>query len=364
MTERIVNFSAGPAVLPESALKQAQRDLFALPGVGMSVLEISHRSKTFTAIIEEAEANLRALLQIPDSYHILFLQGGATLQFSMVPMNFLRGAARPATYIQSGSWGTKAVKEAKREGDVVLAWDGKAQGFVRIPRSEELTIPHGTPYVHFTSNETIEGVEFDTEPAVGNVPLVCDASSDFMSRPLPVEEYALLYAGAQKNIGPAGATVVIARDEFLKQGAANLHTMLDYRVMAAQKSLYNTPPVFGIYMIMLVTRWLRDEIGGLENIEAQNRRKAALLYDVIDGSHGFYRGHADRESRSVMNVTWRLGDEALETAFLEEASRRKLSGLKGHRSVGGCRASIYNAMPVAGVETLAGYMTAFQQQHG
>ena len=309
-------------------------------------MEISHRSKEFTAIIEGAEANLRALLGVPESHHVLFLQGGASLQFSMLALNFLRGKSAPADYILTGSWGSKAIKEAKKEGPVNVAWDGKDDNFVRVPKDDELALTPGAAYVHFTSNETIQGVEFPSEPAVGDVPLVCDASSDILSRPVPVEKYSLLYAGAQKNMGPAGVALVIIHSDLLEQVPEGLPALLDYRNMAEAKSLYNTPPTFAIYMIKLVTDWLLGEVGGLDKMVEINRRKAGMLYDAIDGSDGFYRGHAEAASRSIMNVAWRLATEELEQDFLKAAAGNGLAALKGHRSVGGIRASIYNAMPV------------------
>lgn len=357
MAQRVWNFSAGPGMLPLSVLEEAQRDLLALPGVGMSVLEISHRSKWFDAIIEEAEQNLRELLRIPSHYKVLFLQGGASLQFAMVPMNLLGGGS--ADYIVTGSWGEKAYKEAVKVGKARLAWNGKAENYTRIPRPDELELDPNAAYVHFTSNETIQGVQFPAEPPVGDRPLVCDASSDFLSRPIPIERYALIYAGAQKNAGPAGVTIVIIREDMLARTPENMPAMLDYRLQAENRSLYNTPPVFAIYMVMLVTRWLRDTIGGLERMYQINREKANLLYEVIDQSEGFYRGHAHPEYRSLMNVTWRLPSEELEKEFLKEAEAHQLYELKGHRSVGGCRASIYNAMPLEGVRALREFMLDF-----
>lgn len=357
MTQRVWNFSAGPGMLPLSVLEEAQRDLLALPGVGMSVLEISHRSKWFDAIIEEAEQNLRELLHIPTHYRILFLQGGASLQFAMVPMNLLGGGS--ADYIITGSWGEKAYKEAVKVGRARAAWSGKAENYTRIPRSEEVDLDSNSAYVHFTSNETIQGVQFPTEPNVGDRPLVCDASSDFLSRPIPIERYALIYAGAQKNAGPAGVTIVIIREDMLERTPANMPAMLDYRLQAENRSLYNTPPVFAIYIVMLVARWLRDTIGGLERMHQINREKAGLLYEVIDRSEGFYQGHAHPEYRSIMNVTWRLPSEELEKEFLKEAEEHQLYELKGHRSVGGCRASLYNAVPIEGVRALRDFMLDF-----
>lgn len=361
MTERIFNFSAGPAVLPLPVLEQAQRELISLPGVGMSVMEISHRSKTFDEMIGGAEAGLRDLLGIPSNYHVLFLQGGASLQFSMIPMNFLPPDGS-ADYIITGSWGKKALKEAKKTGAVSVAATMADGGFTRVPTQDELTLDPNAAYVHLTTNETIEGVEWKTEPDVGNVPLIADASSDILSHPIPVEKYALIYAGAQKNIGPSGVTLVIVRDDLLKRIPDNMHTMLDYRTHTENKSLYNTPNTWGIYIINLVCNWLKER-GGLEGMHRENQAKARLLYDAIDATD-FYRGHADGDSRSIMNVTFRLPSEELEKKFTAEATAQKLDGLKGHRSVGGVRASIYNAFPKEGVEALVSFMKEFERNNG
>jgi phosphoserine aminotransferase len=362
--ERVVNFSAGPATLPPSVLAQAQRDLVSLPGVGISPLEISHRSPWFEGVIAEAEANLRTLLAIPDPYRVVFLQGGASMQFSMVPMNLLRGSARPAEYVVTGAWGAKAAVEGAKEGPTTVLWSGAGERFVRVPRLEELAPSPEAPYLHVTANETIQGVEWPPggEPQAGT--LVCDSSSDFLSRPIDVARYGLLFAGAQKNAGPAGVTVAIVRGDVLERIPDGLPSMLDYRTYAEHGSLYNTPPVFAIYVLMLVTRWLLHEVGGLARQHEMNAAKARLLYEEIDGSGGVYRGHADAGSRSLMNVTWRLADEDLERRFVAEAADQGLIELKGHRSVGGIRASIYNAMPREGVEVLAAFMRAFAQRNG
>jgi phosphoserine aminotransferase len=363
MTERVFNFSPGPATLPLPVLQEVQQNLLALPGVGASVLEISHRSKTFEEMIAQAEANIRALLSLPEEYHVLFLQGGASLQFSQVPMSFLRGTGRSADYIVTGSWAKRALAEAQREGAVRIVWDGKADNYSRVPKHGEYEIDPSAAYVHFTSNETIQGIQFPAEPEVGDVPLVCDASSDFLSRPIDVKRYGLIYAGAQKNVGPAGVTIVIIRQDMLEQVPDDLPTMLNYTVHVEHRSLYNTPPVFAVYVVMLVTRWLLENIGGLEQMHAINQQKAQLLYEAIDRSEGFYRGHAQPDSRSLMNVTWRLPSEELEAQFVKEAKEAGLHELKGHRSVGGIRASIYNAMPIDGVRTLVEFMEHFRQKH-
>lgn len=363
MTERVFNFSPGPATLPLPVLQEVQQNLLALPGVGASVLEISHRSKTFEEIIAQAEANIRALLNLPEEYHVLFLQGGASLQFSQVPMSFLRGTGRSADYIVTGSWAKRALAEAQREGAVRIVWDGKADNYSRVPKHGEYEIDPSAAYVHFTSNETIQGIQFPAEPEVGDVPLVCDASSDFLSRPIDVKRYGLIYAGAQKNVGPAGVTIVIIRQDMLEQVPDDLPTMLNYTVHVEHRSLYNTPAVFAVYVVMLVTRWLLENIGGLEQMHAINQQKAQLLYEAIDRSEGFYRGHAQPDSRSLMNATWRLPSEELEVQFVKEAKEAGLHELKGHRSVGGIRASMYNAMPIDGVRTLVEFMEHFRQKH-
>jgi len=363
MTKRVYNFSAGPAVLPIPVLEEIQRDMLCLPGCGASILEISHRSKQFIAILEETEHRLRTLLNIPHDYKVLFLQGGSRLQFSMVPMNLLRGTDQTADYILTGSWGKKALAEAKREGKTNIAWDGKPHHYDRLPQENELRLTPDAAYVHFTANETIEGVQFPTEPDFGSAPLVCDASSEFLWRPMNIERYGLIYACAQKNAGPAGVTVVIIHESLLERSSDDLPGMLNYKNFAEEKSLYNTPPTFGIYVVNLVCKWLMEEIGGLERMHDQNQAKAQLLYAELDASGGFYQGHAQPKDRSVMNVTFRLPSEELEKEFLSAASKQDLDSLKGHRSVGGIRASIYNAMPVAGVEALRDFMREFRQQH-
>ncbi len=361
MTERIYNFSAGPAVLPVPVLERAREEMLSLPGVGMSVMEISHRSKTFDEIIGGAERGMRELMGIPENYHVLFLQGGASLQFSMVPMNLLSEGAS-ADYIITGSWGKKALKEAKKEGATNVAADLADSRYTRTPEPHEIKLDPNAAYVHMTSNETIEGVEWKDDPAVGDVPLVCDASSDIMSRPVDVSKYGLIYAGAQKNLGPSGLTVVIIRDDLLKRAPDGLPTMLDYRVHAENKSLYNTPNTWGIYILNLVCDWVKSK-GGLASVYRENQEKARLIYDAIDATD-FYRGHAAPDSRSLMNVTFRLPTEELEKQFAKEATEAKLDGLKGHRSVGGIRASIYNAFPREGCEALVEFMGEFERKNG
>ena len=361
MTQRIYNFSAGPAVLPLAVLEEAQRDLVALPGVGMSVLEISHRSKAFDEIILGCESNIRKLAGISDNYHILFLQGGASLQFSMVPMNLMPEGGI-ADYVITGSWSKKAIKEAQKVGQVNVAASTESENFTRVPTQSELKLDPRASYVHITTNETIHGVEWKYDPETGDVPVVADASSDIFGRPIDVNKYGLIYAGAQKNLAPAGVALVFIRDDLLPCSPQGMHTMLNYNTHAKDKSLYNTPPVFTIYVMGLVMKWLLAQ-GGLEAAEKRNSEKAALIYDVIDAS-GFYRGHAHSDCRSLMNVTFRLPGEDLEKQFVSEATKAGLDGLKGHRSVGGIRASIYNAFPKEGVEALVAFMKEFERTHG
>lgn len=358
---RIYNFSAGPAVLPVSVLVEAQRELVALPGVGMSVLEISHRSKTFEDILARTEADLRSLGNVPSSHRVLFLQGGASLQFSMVPMNLL-DSGRTADYIVTGGWAQKAVKEAQRVGTVNIAASTESENFTRIPRQDELTLTSDAAYVHFTTNNTLVGTEWKTEPDVGDVPLVADTSSDMFSRPIDVSKYGLIYAGAQKNLGPSGVTLVIVREDLLARSPKSLPTMLNYAVHAENDSMYNTPPCFGIYLMGLVAAWGLAE-GGLSVIATRNERKASKLYAEIDRT-GFYRGTADKSSRSLMNVTFRLPNEELEKAFVKDSTAAGFDGLKGHRSVGGMRASIYNAFPEEGIDGLVEFMKEFERKNG
>lgn len=362
MEKRIYNFAAGPAILPEPVLKEAQEQLWALPGVGMSILEISHRSKTFDKIIAEAKEGLKSLLNINDNYELLFLQGGASLQFSMVPLN-LMVKNKKADYIVTGSWSKKAVKEAKRVGTVNIAASTEEGNFKRIPKQEELKLDPEADYVHFTSNNTIYGTEWHKEPEVGNAPLVCDASSDILHKKIDVNKYALIYAGAQKNMGPSGVTFVIIRKDMLERSSDSLHTMLNYKIHVENNSLYNTPNTFGIYIIALVTRWLKS-LGGLDGMYKINKEKADILYKCIDESGGFYKGHAEKDSRSLMNVTFNLATEDLEKKLVAEATAAGFDGLKGHRSVGGLRASIYNAFPKKGVEDLVSFMKDFQRKNG
>jgi phosphoserine aminotransferase len=362
MAKRIYNFSAGPAVLPEEVLKQAQDEMLSYKDAGMSVMEMSHRSKTFTNIIEEAKQDLRKLLNISDDYTILFLQGGATLQFSMVPMNIMPPKNK-ADYIITGSWAKKALKEAKREGEANVAATTEEENFTRLPKQDELKLSSDASYVHFTSNNTIFGTQYKTEPDVGNVPLVCDTSSDMLHKKIDVSKYGLIYAGAQKNMGPAGATLVIIRNDLLERSPDNLHTYLNYNTHVDKASVYNTPSTYIIYIMGLVYKWLLNN-GGLDAMYQRNKEKADLLYDCIDNSGGYYYGTVKaKEDRSLMNVTFRMPSEELEKKFIAEADEKGFSGLKGHRSVGGLRASIYNAFPKKGVEDLVEFMKDFKKNN-
>ncbi len=362
MTERIYNFSAGPAILPVEVLEKAKSELLSLNGIGMSVMEISHRSKHFEPILEGATSGIRELLNIPDNYQILFLQGGASLQFSMIPLNFLP-ENETADYVVTGAWGKKALKEAKKCGNANVIFSTAEEGFKSVPTQDELTFSEDANYIHYTSNETIEGVEFKYDLDGSGIPVVCDMSSNILSKPIDLEKYALIYAGAQKNIGPSGVTLVIIRDDLIEKVPDAQHSMFDYRALAANNSMLNTPNTWGIYIINLVCEHLKKH-GGLAEMEKKNEEKAQILYNAIDSSDGFYRGHADKAARSLMNVTFRLPSEELEKQFAAEAAAQKLDGLKGHRSVGGIRASIYNAFPRKGVEALVDFMKDFAQKNG
>jgi phosphoserine aminotransferase len=358
---RVYNFSAGPAVLPEEALKQAQAEMLDWHGSGMSVMEMSHRGKEFISIAQKAEADLRELLNVPSNYKVLFLQGGATLQFAMVPLN-LRAGGKSADYIHTGQWAKKAIGEAKKLGAVNIAASGEAAGFTAIPARDTWKLDPNAAYVHYTANETIGGVEFHSVPDVGDVPLVTDASSTLLSRPLDVSRFGLIYAGAQKNFGPSGLALVIMRDDLLGRAGATVPSMLDYKVHAENESMYNTPPTYGWYIAGLVFEWLKRK-GGLKAMAQVNQRKAAKLYAYIDAS-GFYKNPVPSADRSWMNVPFTLADAALDEAFLSGAKSAGLLQLKGHRSVGGMRASIYNAMPEAGIDALIDYMKGFAINRG
>jgi len=363
---QLYNFNAGPAVLPRPVLEQAQAELLDLPGVGLSVMEISHRSADFEAIIGKARDGIRQLYNLGDDFEVLFLQGGASLQFEMAPLNLLHEGDK-AQYLVTGSWGQKAFAAAQsvqrwNGAEIDLAFSDEDAGFTRVPDSNEYEIDSAARYVHFTSNETIHGVQWQSEPQTGKVLLVADVSSDMLSREIDVSKYGMIYGGAQKNLGPSGVTVVLIRRDFLypKNG---LPKMLDYHTHVSKESLYNTPNTFGIYIISLVCDWLKDQ-GSLNGIAKINAAKAKLLYDAIDASGGFYYGHAQKESRSVMNVPFRLKDGELEKRFIAEAAAADFVGIKGHRDVGGLRASIYNALPLEAVEALVDFMTEFMRRCG
>ncbi len=357
---RVFNFGAGPAGLPVEVLEEARDQLLDFQGSGMSIMESSHRGKEYDAVHQEAIANLKSLLQLDADHEVLFLQGGASMQFGMLPLNLL-GVGQTADYIHTGSWAGKAIKEAKLIGKVHLAADVSKARPARIPKVGELALTPGAAYVHLTSNETIDGTEWWEFPRTES-PLVADMSSDILSRPFDANRFGLIYAGAQKNLGPSGLCLVVIRKDLAARSPATLSSMLRYATHLEENSLYNTPPTFGIYILMLVTRWIKAM--GLENLHLRNREKAAKLYAAIDGSGGFYRGTAAPECRSNMNVTFRLPSEALEEQFVKEASKHSMKGLKGHRSVGGIRASIYNAFPAAGVDALVSFMREFQSKNG
>jgi phosphoserine aminotransferase len=358
---RVFNFSAGPAVLPEAVLRKAAGEMLDWQGFGMSVMEMSHRGKEFISIAEKAEADLRELMAIPESYRVLFLQGGATLQFDMIPLNLLGGKAS-ADYVNTGEWAKKAIKEAKFFCKPNIAASAEDKNFTYAPAQSEWKLDRDAAYVHYTANETIGGVEFHWTPETGDVPLVCDMSSNILSRPIDVSRYGLIYAGAQKNIGPAGLTIVIIREDLLGKGDPKPATMLDYKVHAENASMLNTPPTYAIYIAGLVFEWLKGE-GGLAGIEKRNIEKAKLLYDFLDSS-SFYANPVRKGDRSRMNVPFTLKDPGLDEEFLKGAKKAGMIQLKGHRSVGGMRASIYNAMPIEGVKALVEYMKEFEVKHG
>lgn len=360
-TKRAFNFNAGPSALPLDVLQKAQAELVDFKGTGMSVMELSHRSATFEEVHNEAIARLRQLYEIPENYEVLFLQGGASLQFTMIPMNFLTEGQK-ASYIQTGAWSEKALKEAKFFGTPVEAASSKDNNYKNIPAVGEISIDEDAAYIHLTSNNTIFGTQWKNFPTTGDVPLIADMSSDILSKKVDIANFAMIYAGAQKNLGPSGVTVVIVRKDLLEKANPNIPTMLKYDTHVKNNSLYNTPPTFGIYMLGEVLKWVEAQ-GGLEAVEKQNEVKANLIYDIIDNSNGFYYGHATEDSRSLMNITFRVADEALEKKFLKQAKEAGFVGLDGHRSVGGCRASAYNAVPVEACQALADFMVKFQQDN-
>jgi len=357
----IYNFSAGPAVLPKEVLQQAQAELSDWHGSGMSVMEMSHRGKEYMGIHAQAEADLRELMGIPANYKVLFLQGGAHLQFSMIPFNLLRGKVS-ADYVNTGEWSKKAIAEAKKFCNVNVVANNSDKNCTYVPAFDTWKLDKDAAYVHYTPNETIGGVEFNWTPNTGDVPLVADMSSNILSRPVDVWKFGVIYAGAQKNIGPAGLTLVIVRDDLIGHADPRLPTMLDYKTHADNDSMYNTPPTFAIYMAGLVFQWLKKN-GGIGAMEQANIAKANLLYDAIDASNGFYNCPVHKADRSRMNVPFTLKDVALDGDFLKQADARGLLQLKGHRSVGGMRASIYNAMPIEGVQALVNFMQEFARQH-
>lgn len=362
MTERVFNFNPGPAMLPLTILEQAQKEMLNYKGTGMSVMEISHRSKQFEEIILGAEALLKELMQIPDNYRVLFIGMGATGQFDMIPMNYIVDG-KVGNYAITGSFANKAYKEGAKIGPCHVAASTKELNFVRVTNPDEIKLSDNPAYLHITSNNTIFGTQWKEYPNTGDVPLIADMSSDILSKKIDVSKFALIYAGAQKNLGPAGAAVVVIRQDMIEKSNQNLPTMLKYDTYANNNSLYNTPASFTIYMINLMLQWVKSE-GGLDVIEKRNEQKAAIVYDAVDNSNGFYRGHAEPGSRSLMNITFRLPSEDLEKEFVAEAAKVGLSGLKGHREVGGIRASIYNAMPVEGCTKLAEFMNDFQKKNG
>jgi len=356
MTDRIYNFSPGPATLPLEVLEQAGKDIVNFQSTGMGLVEISHRSKEFMAVASEAESLLRELLEIPANYKVLFLQGGASSQFFMVPMNLL-GSGKKATYLNTGTWAKKAIKEAKLFGDIDVAYSSEVVSFNRVPTDDEYQVANDSEYLYYVSNNTIYGTQFPSAP-VSDKMLVCDMSSDILSRPIDVSKYGVIFAGAQKNLGPAGVTIVIVREDLLGSTPAGTPTMLSYATHAEKGSMFNTPPCFAIYIVGEVLKWLK-KLGGVTAIEKMNKEKAQLLYDAIDSSD-YYRGHAEKNSRSLMNISFNLPTAELEAKFIEEAGKIDLNGLKGHRSIGGCRASIYNAFPKEGVVKLVAFMKEFE----
>ncbi len=358
---RIFNFSAGPSILPVSVLEKVRDEFVDFQGKGMSLVEMSHRGKVVDEMHNQCLALIKELLGVPDNYKIMILGGGATLQFGMIPMNFLWGG-KSCDMTLTGAWAKKATEDAKKVGKVNIVWDGKADNYLNLPDPKSIKASPGATYFHMTSNETIGGVQWQDWPDVGNVPLVCDMSSDFMSRPVPVNKFAMIYAGAQKNAGPAGATIVIMREDMLKLCPESIVAYLDYRLHVKENSMYNTPPVFAIWMIKLTMEWLKG-LGGLPAAQKMAEERSKIIYDAIERSKGFYNCPVPKACRSKMNIVFRMKTEELEGKFLEEAKKRKLDGLKGHRSVGGCRASVYNAMPIDGAKALAQLMDEFAKSN-
>jgi phosphoserine aminotransferase len=358
-----LNFSGGPGVLPASVLVDIQQAILEVPGTRLSLLGISHRSDWFTSVVAELEANVRTLLGLGPNYHVLMLQGGATQQFAMVPMTLLRGKARPAEYVQTGYWSSKPIEEARREGPVRVLWSGQNSGFTRMPTDEELAFSPDASYLHYVSNETVEGLQFHRVLGRDDVPRVCDMSSDFLSRPCEAERFSIIYAHAQKNIGPAGVTMVLLRDGVLDGANTDLPDFLNYRTQIQSHSNFNTPPVFSIYVTLLVTRWLLHDVGGLARMDGINRKKAAKIYQYLDASDGFYQGRAGATDRSLMNAVFEVPSSTLEQKFLQESAAAGFSGLGGHRAIGGIRASIYNALDIAAVDQLLEFMADFRRKN-
>ncbi|RWX50971.1 phosphoserine aminotransferase apoenzyme [Candidatus Electrothrix marina] len=360
MPKRIYNFSAGPATLPYSVLEEAAKDIVNFKDKGIGLIEMSHRSKEFMAVADETEALVRELLEVPENYKVLFLQGGASSQFFMIPMNLL-GAGKKATYLNTGTWTRKAIKEAKLFGDIDVAYSSEESSFNRVPEEDEYTVDRSSEYLYLCSNNTIYGTQFAQFPGKGSM-LVCDMSSDIFSRSLDISRFGIIFAGAQKNMGPAGVTLVIIREDLLDSTPDNVPTMLRYKTHADKGSMFNTPPTFAIYCVGRVLTWLKEQ-GGVAAMQQRNEEKAALLYEAVDGND-FYRGHAEKASRSLMNVTFNLPTPELEAEFIAEAAALGFDGLKGHRSIGGCRASIYNAFPKEGIEKLVAFMAEFAAKKG
>jgi len=358
---RLYNFSAGPSTLPLPVLESAAAEFVEYQGAGMSLIEMSHRGKEYSAVHAEAMALVKELLGLPDNYKVLFLGGGATLQFTMVAMNLL-GEGKSCDFTMSGAWAKKALSDAKKVGTVNVVFDGKANDYTTLPDPVELKLDPNAAYLHLTSNETIGGIQWQSWPDTGDVPIVADMSSDIMSRRIPVEKFGLIYAGAQKNLGPAGMALVIIREDILEKCSDDLTAYLSYKIHADKDSMYNTPPVFCIYMVKKVLEWVK-ELGGLEAMEKRVDERSSIVYGAIGGSDGFYRSPVSADVRSKMNIVWRLPSEDLEKKFIEEAAAQGMSGLKGHRSVGGCRASIYNAMPIKGAKALAELMGEFAKDN-
>jgi phosphoserine aminotransferase len=358
---RAYNFNAGPSALPLEVLHQAQQDLVDYKGTGMSIMEMSHRSSTYEEVQNEAIHLIKDMLKIPDDYDVLFLQGGASLQFSMIPMNFLP-KGQSAGYIMTGSWSEKALKEAQIVGDTFIAATSKEQNYSLIPSINEIQYDVNPAYLHVTSNNTIFGTQWFEFPDTNNVPFIADMSSDILSRPLDIQKFSMIYAGAQKNLGPSGVTLVIVHRDMLEKEPKDIPTLLKYSTHAKSNSLYHTPPTFSIYMLSLVMSWIQRQ-GGVEKIHQLNQEKTALIYNVIDSSNGFYYGHAEKNSRSLMNITFRLQSEKLENKFLDQAKQEGFVGLNGHRSIGGCRASTYNSVPKESCMALREFMLNFQQQN-